>query len=189
MGSPQTEAGRAWDKAYSKRIREARRAAGKCAIRGCENPPTTAECPSHSEMHRRRRRASYIKKNSAEQRVWIKLRGAGYEGEEARALAAAFAASETRCEICGVPNKFLATLTRLKQTPPFGMPRFWTRLQIDHVAWSPPRVRPLCYFCNHRRGKGRYTDAEVWLKAHQFWTWLLPTKELKWLIPRRKCGS
>lgn len=132
-------------------------------------------------MHRSRRRASYARLNSPRFRALRKLREAGFVEEEAQALAHAFTLPESQCQICGVPQKFLATLTRLKQPPPFGAAHYWTRLQIDHVEWNPPKVRPLCYKCNLQRGRGRYTDDQVWLKAFEFWTWLLPTKQLKWL--------
>lgn len=112
-------------------------------------------------------------------RALRKLREFGVENPEA--VVQEIAGEDATCAICGIPNRFLFAMARLRQTPPFGDPRFWSRLQIDHTAWDPPRVRPLCYFCNNARGKGKRTDAEVWIKAFGFWTWLLPERELGWL--------
>lgn len=99
-------------------------------------------------------------------------------------MAESWAADNARCVICGVTQAFIRRLGVEGRYPPGG-PRHWQRLTIDHVAPEGPRddpanMRLLCYQCQHRRGRGRFTDEEVARWSRERWRRFYP-EHLLWL--------
>jgi len=92
----------------------------------------------------------------------------------------------TRCAICGLPNKMISAYRRR------GWPWFLgrregagshPRLTLDHI--NPGRnadgFRPLCIECNRTRRAAQYTDEEVLLVVRDKWLWFSTPRFLWWL--------
>lgn len=108
-----------------------------------------------------------------------------YPSDEAEALADTLLDPETRCGICGIPNKVIYALVRQNFSFPLGSLRQNRRLTPDNLRPGKPHrlewTRILCRGCNSRRGANRVSDGDTLRWARRQWQFRLPTRMLWWL--------
>lgn len=158
--------------------------------RGCQKSHQTlwkGRTDYNRRLRTERQRTGYNKRYAASRggiiRSLISLRG--YPREEAEVLADVLLDPETRCAICGIPNKMLRTLYRAHFSFPWGRPEQNRRLTPDNLTPGQPHrlasTRILCLGCNTFRGPARHTDEQVLAWARDQWRFRLPNRYLGWL--------
>lgn len=146
------------------------------------------ENPEAVEQHKKNRvDGGYWKRYTVSRKGIVNalVNGLGYPREEAEVIADVLLDPETRCGICGIPNKILRALVRQNFIFPLGTTSQNRRLTPDNLApGSPHRLsgtRILCRGCNSRRGADLLDDETVLQWARREWTRRLPARLLHWL--------
>lgn len=144
--------------------------------------------PEAVEQHKKNRvDGGYWKRYTVSRKGIVNalVNGLGYPREEAEVIADVLLDPETRCGICGIPNKILRALVRQNFIFPLGTTSQNRRLTPDNLApGSPHRLsgtRILCRGCNSRRGADLLDDETVLQWARREWTRRLPARLLHWL--------
>lgn len=146
------------------------------------------ENPEAVERHRKSRvDGGYWKRYTTSRKGIINslVNGLGYPRDEAEVIVEILLDPESRCAICGVPNKILRTLVRQNFVFPLGNTSQNRRLTPDNLTpGSPHRLsatRILCRGCNSRRGADILSDEVTLQWARREWIYRLPARLLHWL--------
>src|ERR1051325_3699273 len=135
-------------------------------------------------MSRRQRARLY---NASQKGVARNLRSEhGMERDESLYWASVLLHPDSRCAICGLPNRMLKLYVQRGASWFLGRASgagSHAHLTLDHI--SPGRLeggfRPLCNACNSTRGANQLTDEEVLEIIRGKWFWTIGLRFLWWL--------